>query len=91
MIERFDLIEFGQIFSRFGSRVTIVDALERIAPPADADASGTLAAALEEERIELIVSAFVKSVRRDGEDVAGMHHVFPTFGQGVKAAAEQAR
>jgi pyruvate/2-oxoglutarate dehydrogenase complex dihydrolipoamide dehydrogenase (E3) component len=40
MSERFDLIEFGQIFSRFGSRVTIVDALERIAPPADADASG---------------------------------------------------
>jgi hypothetical protein len=37
------------------------------------------------------VSAFVKSVRRDGEDVAGMHDVFPTFGQGVKAAAEQAR
>ena len=24
------------------------------------------------------------------EDLAAMHHVFPTFGEGVKAAAEQA-
>jgi len=24
------------------------------------------------------------------EDIAGMHHVFPTFGEGVKAAAEHA-
>jgi len=24
------------------------------------------------------------------EDIAGMHHVFPTFGEGVKGAAEQA-
>jgi mercuric reductase len=24
------------------------------------------------------------------EDLAGMHHVFPTFGEGVKAAAERA-
>jgi pyruvate/2-oxoglutarate dehydrogenase complex dihydrolipoamide dehydrogenase (E3) component len=24
------------------------------------------------------------------DDLAGMHHVFPTFGEGVKAAAERA-
>ena len=36
-------LEFGQAFSRFGSRVTIVDAADRIAPLADADASATLA------------------------------------------------
>jgi pyruvate/2-oxoglutarate dehydrogenase complex dihydrolipoamide dehydrogenase (E3) component len=24
------------------------------------------------------------------EDIAAMHHVFPTFGEGVKGAAEQA-
>lgn len=64
-------LEFGQIFARFGSRVTIVDALDRIAPLADAEASETLAAALEEDGIELVPSAFVKSVRRDrGEVVA---------------------
>src|SRR5207237_3182560 len=59
-------LEFGQIFSRLGSQVTIVDALERIAPLSDAEASETLAAALTDEGIELVLSTFVKSVRRDG-------------------------
>ena len=62
-------LEFGQIFARFGSKVTIVDALERIAPLADAEASETLAAALEEEGIEIVPSVFVKSVRRDGVEI----------------------
>jgi mercuric reductase len=64
-------LEFGQIFSRFGSRVTIVDALERIAPLADAEASATLGAALEEEGIEIVLSSFVKSAHReDGQTIA---------------------
>jgi mercuric reductase len=64
-------LEFSQIFTRFGSRVTIVDALDRIARLADAQASATLAAALEEEGIEIVTSALVMSVRRDdGEIVA---------------------
>jgi pyruvate/2-oxoglutarate dehydrogenase complex dihydrolipoamide dehydrogenase (E3) component len=62
-------LEFGQAFSRFGSRVTIVDAADRIAPLADTDAATTLAAALEEEGIELVTSVFVQSVRRDGREV----------------------
>ena len=64
-------LEFGQIFARFGSKVTIVDAADRIAPASDPDASATLAASLEEEGLELVTSVFVKSVRReDGEIVA---------------------
>jgi mercuric reductase len=62
-------LEFGQIFSRFGSQVTIVDALERIAPAADAEASETLAAALQDEGIEIATSVFVKSARPDGAEV----------------------
>src|SRR6266487_869732 len=62
-------LEFGQIFRRFGSRVTIVDALERISPNSDAEAAATLAAALEEEGIEITTSVFVKSARRDGETI----------------------
>jgi mercuric reductase len=62
-------LEFGQTFKRFGSRVTIVDALDRIAPLADAEASTTLTAALEEEGIEIVASVFVKSARRDGSEV----------------------
>jgi mercuric reductase len=63
-------LEFGQMFARFGSRVTIADAGDRIAPASDADASATLAAALEEEGLTIATSVFVKSVRREGEIVA---------------------
>jgi mercuric reductase len=62
-------LEFGQIFSRFGSKVTIVDALERISPNSDEEASATLAAALEEEGIEIATSVFVKSARRDRDEI----------------------
>jgi mercuric reductase len=62
-------LEFGQIFSRFGSKVTIVDALERISPNSDAEASAMLASALEEEGIRIETSVFVKSARRDGDEV----------------------
>src|ERR687888_1565441 len=62
-------LEFGQMFARFGSEVTIVDALDRIAPLADAEASATLTAALEEEGIDLVPSVFVKSARRDGDAI----------------------
>jgi pyruvate/2-oxoglutarate dehydrogenase complex dihydrolipoamide dehydrogenase (E3) component len=39
-----------------------------------------------------IVQGFSHALRFDAtvEDLARMHHVFPTFGEGVKAAAEQA-
>ncbi len=61
-------LEFGQAFSRFGSRVTIVDGLDRIAPAADAEASAKLTEALDAEGIELATSVFVKSVRREGDE-----------------------
>jgi mercuric reductase len=62
-------LEFGQIFSRFGSKVTIVDALDRISPSSDMEASAMLAAALQAEGIEIATSVFVKSARRDGDAV----------------------
>jgi mercuric reductase len=62
-------LEFGQTFARFGSEVTIVDALERISPLSDAEASETLRRALEDEGIEIITNVFVKSVRRDGDEI----------------------
>jgi mercuric reductase len=62
-------LEFGQIFARFGSKVTIVDALERISSASDHEACDTLTAALEEEGIEIVPSVFVKSARRDGDDI----------------------
>jgi mercuric reductase len=63
-------LELGQAFSRFGARVTIVDAADRVAPLADAESSATLAAALDDEGVDLALSVFVQSVRRDGGEVA---------------------
>src|SRR5207237_532020 len=60
-------LELGQAFSRFGSKVTIVDFVDRIAFRSDADASAELAAALEDEGIELVLGAAVDSVARDGD------------------------
>jgi mercuric reductase len=63
-------LELGQAFARFGARVTIVDAADRIAPLADAESSATLAAALEDEGIDLAPSVFVQGVHREGGQVA---------------------
>ena len=65
-------LEFGQAFSRFGSKVTIVDAMEQIAFRAEPDAAAELAAALEEEGIELVTNTFVKSARRAGEGLVAV-------------------
>jgi pyruvate/2-oxoglutarate dehydrogenase complex dihydrolipoamide dehydrogenase (E3) component len=62
-------LEFGQAFARFGARVRIVDAAERIAPLADAESSETLAAALEAQGIELATNVFVQRLRQEGDEV----------------------
>src|SRR5919108_6169756 len=55
-------LEFGQAFARFGSEVTIVDALGQCAPRSDMDAALELQAALEAEGIPILLESFVKSV-----------------------------
>ncbi len=42
-------LEMGQLFARLGSRVTIVEALERIAPQEEPEISNVLADGLREE------------------------------------------
>ncbi len=64
-------LELGQAFARFGSAVTLVQSDERIAIRADADSSAALAAALQDEGIEIVTSTYVTTVVRDrGEIVA---------------------
>jgi len=60
-------LEFGQVFSRFGSRVTIVEAVDTIAGRADHEAAASLRSGLEGEGIEIVTGTFVsKVVERDG-------------------------
>ncbi|TMK95724.1 MAG: NAD(P)/FAD-dependent oxidoreductase [Actinobacteria bacterium] len=60
-------LEFGQTFARFGSQVTLVDALDQIAPRSDPDAARELHEALEEEGIPIILGSFVKSLVREDD------------------------
>jgi len=60
-------LELGQAFARFGSQVTLVDALDQIAPRSDPDAARELHEALEEEGIPIILGSFVKSAAREDD------------------------
>jgi mercuric reductase len=62
-------LELGQAFSRFGTKVTIVDIADRIAVRSDHEATAQLAAALEDEGIELILGASVESVASTGNEI----------------------
>jgi mercuric reductase len=64
-------LEFGQTFARFGSRVTLVDALDEIAPRSDPHSAMELRRALEDEGIPVILGSFVSRVEgRNGHHVA---------------------
>jgi len=64
-------LEFGQTFARFGSKATIVDALDEIAPNTDQHAAMELREALTDEGIPIILGSFVTKVAaRDGTHVA---------------------
>jgi mercuric reductase len=82
-------LEFGQAFRRFGARVTIAEAADRVAPLADGEASATLAAALQDEGIELATSVFVQRVRRDGAEVVATIAPSDDSGERREVRAEQ--
>jgi mercuric reductase len=60
-------LELGQVFARFGSRVTVVEAASRIAGASDADAAAALHAALEAEGIEIVTDTFLARVASRGD------------------------
>jgi pyruvate/2-oxoglutarate dehydrogenase complex dihydrolipoamide dehydrogenase (E3) component len=62
-------LEFAQIFARFGSRVTVVNHGAQIAARADADAARELHEALEEEGIEIVLNADVRSFDPNGDRI----------------------
>ena len=52
-------LEFAQVFARFGSRVTLVQAASRLSPRSDADATAQLEAAFVDEGIEVLTGTTV--------------------------------
>ncbi len=63
-------LEFGQMFRRFGSRVTIVHNGEQILPHEDADVAEALQKALEAEGVRFILGATTKRVEKQDLGVA---------------------
>jgi pyruvate/2-oxoglutarate dehydrogenase complex dihydrolipoamide dehydrogenase (E3) component len=69
-------IEFAQIYARFGTTVTVLEALPHILPLEDDDAAASLVPALEEEDITLRTGVTIERAVRAGDgwrvDVAGL-------------------
>ncbi|MGP3968387.1 dihydrolipoyl dehydrogenase family protein [Streptomyces sp. 6N223] len=62
-------VELAQAFARFGTRVTIVEALERLLPMEEPEAGELLAETLPLDGIELRTGARAERVEQHGEDL----------------------
>lgn len=59
-------VEFGQIFGRFGSKVTLIEAEDEILPQAEPEVACMLREVLEAEGVRFHPGAEIGHVRRDG-------------------------
>src|SRR5881409_1304718 len=60
-------LEFGQLFRRFGSRVTVVQRAPQLAPREDADVAEEIRKILCEDGVEVLLNTKVASVERASE------------------------
>jgi pyruvate/2-oxoglutarate dehydrogenase complex dihydrolipoamide dehydrogenase (E3) component len=69
-------IEFAQIYARFGTTVTVLEALPHILPAEDDDAAASLVPALQEDGITLHAGVTIERALKTGDgwrvDVAGL-------------------
>jgi mercuric reductase len=59
-------LELGQMFARLGTRVTIVEALDRLAPFDEPEVSAAIGEVLDDEGIGIVTGAAVTGARADG-------------------------
>jgi pyruvate/2-oxoglutarate dehydrogenase complex dihydrolipoamide dehydrogenase (E3) component len=62
-------LEFGQMFRRFGSRVTIVQSGPRILPREDADVTAELQTCLEREGVQFVLNGRVTKAEAVGKQI----------------------
>ena len=62
-------LEFGQMFRRFGSEVTIIEFADQIIPREDEDVAQSLQEALEDEDIRFLVSSQATAVEQDEDAI----------------------
>jgi pyruvate/2-oxoglutarate dehydrogenase complex dihydrolipoamide dehydrogenase (E3) component len=63
-------LEFGQMYRRFGSRVTIIQRSDRLIPRDDEDVSAAVKEILENEGIDVRLNSTCMSVEKRGDKVA---------------------
>lgn len=59
-------LEFAQVFARFGTRVTVVEAQPHLLPAAEPEAAEVITDRLEAERLTILTGAAVERVSHDG-------------------------
>lgn len=62
-------VEMATVFAALKTKVTIIEAAERIIPAEDAEAAETLAKALKGKGVKIITKATVKRLTKEGESV----------------------
>ena len=62
-------VEFGSVYARFGSKVTLVEMLDRVVPIEDAEISAELEKSLKKQGIEVRTSTTVTSLQVKGKKV----------------------
>ena len=62
-------LEFGQMFARFGSQVTIIQQDKQLVPREDPDMAEALTEILREDGLEILLNAEVTAVRETGSGV----------------------
>jgi pyruvate/2-oxoglutarate dehydrogenase complex dihydrolipoamide dehydrogenase (E3) component len=62
-------LEFGQMFRRFGSRVTIVQSAGQLLSGEDSDVAREVAAIMKQDGIELLLSAKAANVTKEGTQI----------------------
>jgi pyruvate/2-oxoglutarate dehydrogenase complex dihydrolipoamide dehydrogenase (E3) component len=63
-------VELAQMFARYGTAVTVVEATDRLLPPEEPEAAEVVATALREEGVTLALGAKAVRVSRDSDRVA---------------------
>jgi dihydrolipoamide dehydrogenase len=59
-------LEWGDIFNALGTKVTVIEMLDRILPPADPEVSQELARSLQKKGFDLLTGVGVKGIERKG-------------------------
>jgi mercuric reductase len=65
-------LEMGQLFARLGTKVTVVEALDRLAPMEEPEISDTIAEVFADEGIDVITGATLSRIYRDNSGYFAM-------------------